>query len=159
MKSSISAVIILFVSLTVFAQENKVVKEETTVKKVVTKEGSKVTVKEVKETKKEEGAVVIEGSEKEEQEFKVATKEDKDAQVVADQVAIDERNEALIAAEKKRQEEALQRSIEEQKAKAEAEKKALEAQKKARLEELEKRREELESRPKGMVKLKKSKDN
>jgi hypothetical protein len=41
------------------AQENKTIKEETTVKRIVKKEGSTVIVKEVEEKKTEKGAVIV----------------------------------------------------------------------------------------------------
>ena len=48
MKKIVFTTIALLAIFSLQAQENKVVKEETTIKKVVTKEGSQVIVKEVK---------------------------------------------------------------------------------------------------------------
>ncbi|MEZ4857814.1 MAG: hypothetical protein R2781_03300 [Flavobacteriaceae bacterium] len=143
-----------FVSL--HAQENRTIKEETTVKKVITKEGSQVVVKEVKEVEKETGAVIVADDEKENQEFSEDTTKDTENKVIKNEATIDEQNEALIAAEKKRQEEALKASIEAEKAKAEAEKKILEEQKQARLKALEENRKKLEKRSKGIAPLKKN---
>ncbi|MEZ4874940.1 MAG: hypothetical protein R2793_05705 [Flavobacteriaceae bacterium] len=152
-------IILMFASLLLFfsvrAQENKIVKEETTVKKIITKEGSQVIVKEIKETEKEKGTVQVAGNEEENQEFNEAVQTDAEKEVVTDEVTIDEENEALIAAEKQRQEEALKASIEAEKAKAEAEKKMLEEQEQARLKAMEENRKKLEKRGKGMAKLKK----
>lgn len=140
------------------AQENKTVKKETTVKKVVERKGSQVIVKEVKEVDKEKGTVMVEDNEKENQEFNEATTANKNT-VVSDNVTIDAHNEAAIMAAKKRQEEALQKSIEAEKEKAMAQKKMLEEQKRAREQEMEANRKKLENRPKGVAKLKSGKGN
>ncbi len=141
------------------AQENKTVKKETTVKKVVERKGSQVIVKEVKEVDKEKGTVMVEDNEKENQEFNEAITSGKNKEVIAESVTIDAENEAAIMAAKKRQEEALQKSIQAEKEKAMAEQKALAERKKAQEQELEANRKKLESRPKGMVKLKSGKGN
>lgn len=148
----------LIISIGIQAQENKTVKKETTVKKVIERKGSQVIVKEVKQVDKERGSVMVEGNEKENQGFKEAVSTNKD-QKTTSATTIDAQNEEAIRAAKQRQEEALQKSIEEEKAKAIAEKKLLEEQKKAREQELEAKRKQLESRPKGMSKLKSDKGN
>ncbi|HPF10286.1 MAG TPA: hypothetical protein PKW08_04015 [Flavobacteriaceae bacterium] len=159
MKKIVFTTIALLAIFSLQAQENKVVKEETTIKKVVTKEGSQVIVKEVKNVEKEKGSVMVEGNENENQEFSEDLNVDKDQEVVKDEVIIDQDNEDLIEAEKKQQEDALQKSIEAQNAKAEAERKLLEQQREERLKMMEENRKKLESRPKGMTKLQKKKHN
>ncbi len=141
------------------SQENKTVKEESTVKRVIKKEGSKVIVKETEEVKKETGAVIVAGNEEENQTFSEATEKDDMENVLVDEVNVDEKNEALIAAEKKRQEDELKKSIETAKAEAEAQRKMLEEKNAQRLKELEANRKRLERRGKGTGKLKKKKGN
>ena len=102
---------------------------------------------------------MVEGNENENQEFSEDLNVDKDQEVVKDEVIIDQDNEDLIEAEKKQQEDALQKSIEAQNAKAEAERKLLEQQREERLKMMEENRKKLESRPKGMTKLQKKKHN
>jgi len=142
------------------AQENKTIKEVSTVKREVKREGSQVIVKEVEKVEQVKGAIIVSDSEEENQFFKEdATKVDDENKVIVDKVTIDEENEALIAAEKKRQEEELIRSQIEAKARAEAQRKILEQQKKERMDALEKNRARLEKRSKGTGKLKKKKNN
>ncbi|MRT15969.1 hypothetical protein F3C99_03255 [Vitellibacter sp. q18] len=150
---------IALVSLTLTAaqaQVNKTVKEESTVKRVVTKEGSDVKIKEIKNTDTESGAVVVEGNNKTNQEFSETTRKDSDNKVVVDDVVKNEANEAKKMAIRERQEAQLQKAIEEQKAAAAAE---AERERQAKLQqqqvELEARRAALMKRPDGMSKLKK----
>ncbi len=152
--------LLLFCALGVFyaeAQENKTIKEETTTKRVVTKKGSKVTVKEVEAVETEKGAVIVAGTEEENQFFKEDATKSEGANVLVDTVTIDKANEARIAAEKKKREEELQRSIEEARAAAEAQRKLLEEKEQERMRALEENRKRLERRGKGVGKLKKKK--
>ncbi len=151
---------LLFFALGIFyaeAQENKTIKEETTTKRVVTKEGSKVIVKEVEAVETEQGAVIVAGTEDENQFFKEDATKSEGENVLVDTVEIDKANEARIAAEKKKREEELQRSIEEARAAAEAQRKLLEEKEQERLRALEENRKRLEHRGKGVGKLKKKK--
>ncbi|MCH9661087.1 MAG: hypothetical protein K0U54_09265, partial [Bacteroidetes bacterium] len=116
------------------AQENRTVTQVKTVKRVVTKEGSKVTVKEVETVEGEEGAVVVAGNEEENQTFSEATEKIDQENVLVDETNLDENNEPLIAAEKKRQEEELKNSMETAKAKAEAQRQLLAQKEKERME-------------------------
>lgn len=141
------------------AQENKTIKEETTVKRVVKKEGSKVIVQEVEAVETEKGAVIVAGTEEENQYFKEDATKSGGENVLVDTVQIDKANEARIAAEKKKREEELQRSIEEAKAAAETQRKLLEQKEQERLRALEENRKRLEKRGKGVGKLKKKKNN
>jgi midasin (ATPase involved in ribosome maturation) len=151
---------------TIHAQEKKTIEKVATTTRVVTKEGSQVTVKETEEVRRTDGTIILiekEGEDKyyrrEDSDFKEKTEQTVNKNVNVDKVTIDEKNEALIQAEKKRQEDELQASIEEAKAKAAAQRKLLEQQKKERMEALEKNRQELEKRGKGIVKLRKKKNN
>ena len=147
-------------TFTTQAQENKTIKEVSTVKREIKREGSQVIVKEVEKVEKVKGAIIVSDSEEENQFFKEdATKVDDENKVLVDEVTINKENEALIAAEKKKQEVELIRSQTEAKARAEAERKILEQQKKERMEALEKNRKRLEKRSKGTGKLKKKKKN
>jgi len=141
------------------AQENKTIKEVSTVKRVVKKEGSQVIVKEVEDVEKEQGAVIVAGTEEENQFFKEDSTKEDDQNVLVDEVSIDKENEARVAAEKKRQEEEMIKSQAEAKAKAEAERKILEQQAKDRMKALELNRKKLEKRSKGTGKLKKKRKN
>lgn len=151
---------------TIQAQEKKTIETVTTTTRVVTKEGSQVTVKEVEEIRQTDGTIIlIEKEDKnkdyrsEDSDFKEKTEQTVNKNVVVEEVTIDEKNEALIEAEKKRQEDELQASIEEAKAKAAEQRKLFEQKKKERMETLEKNRQELEKRGKGIVKLRKKKNN
>lgn len=151
---------------TIQAQEKKTIETVTTTTRVVTKEGSQVTVKEVEEIRQTDGTIIlIEKEDKnkdyrsEDSDFKEKTEQTVNKKVVKEEVTIDEKNEALIEAEKKRQEDELQASIEEAKAKAAEQRKLFEQKKKERMEALEKNRQELEKRGKGIVKLKKKNNN
>jgi len=157
MKKLITLTLVLFGCLTIVqAQENKTIKETTTVKKVVTKAGDKVQVKEIKETDTEKGAIVVENNDEEEQNSALEFKKDVDTAVVKDATKTNEENKALVAQQKKEQEMALQKSIEEQELKAEEERKIIEQQRQERLKMLEERKKALEKRSKGIVKLKKN---
>ncbi|MCZ6594112.1 MAG: hypothetical protein O6943_04260 [Bacteroidetes bacterium] len=151
---------------TIQAQEKKTIETVTTTTRVVTKEGSQVTVKEVEEIRQTDGTIIlIEKEDKnkdyrsEDSDFKEKTEQTVNKNVMVEEVTIDEKNEALIEAEKKRQEDELQASIEEAKAKAAEQRKLFEQKKKERMETLEKNRQELEKRGKGIVKLRKKKNN
>jgi len=141
------------------AQENKTIKEVSTVKRVVKKEGSQVIVKEVEEIEKVKGTVIVAGNEEENQFFKEDSTKVDEKNVLVDKVSIDKNNEALVVAEKRRQEEEMIKSQAEAKAKVEAERKILEQQAKERIEALEKNRKKLEKRSKGTGKLKKKRKN
>jgi len=150
----------------VHAQEKNTVEKVTTTTTVTTKEGSQVTVQETEEVRQTDGTIILiekEGEDKnyrrEDSDFKEKTEQTVNKNVMDDEVTIDKKNEALIEAEKKRQEAELQASIEEAKAKAAAKRKLFEQQKKERMEVLEKNRQELEKRGKGIVKLRKKKNN
>ena len=151
-----SIALVSFTLTAAHAQVNKTVKEESTVKRVVTKEGSDVKIKEIKNTDTESGAVVVEGNNKTNQQFSETTRKDSDNKVVVDDVVKNEANEAKKMAIRERQEAQLQKAIEEQKAAAAAE---AERERQAKLQqqqaELEARRAALMKRPDGMSKLKK----
>jgi DNA-binding helix-hairpin-helix protein with protein kinase domain len=142
-----------------FAQENKTIKEETTVKRVVKKEGSTVIVQEVEATKSEKGAVIVADDEQENQVFSERTKMEDKEKVLVDETEIDAQNEAMILANKQQKEKELQESIEAAKAKAEAQRKMLAEKEAARLKAVEENRKRLEKRGKGVRKLKKKKGN
>ena|SRR5690606_17051012 len=150
-----SIAIVALTITTAQAQVNKTVKEESTVQRVVTKEGSDVKVKEIKKTDTESGAVIVKNNNQTNQEFKETTRLDSDKKVLVDNTNIDQQNEAMIAAKKAQQEaqlEASKRELAEIAAKKKMEYEAKQAQMK---QELAERRAQLESRPKGMAKLNK----
>lgn len=160
MKTKYTILLILaIVCLPMAGQENKTHKEETTVTKIVEKEGSTVIVTEVTETENAQGALIIEGNNQVDQQYYENQQFSNDKKVTTEEVLFDRANEAAIDREKKKQEEALNASIEAEKEKAAAERKMLEEKKQAMLIELEENRKRLESRPKGMSKLKTKKDN
>ncbi|HET8803422.1 MAG TPA: hypothetical protein VFM72_02500 [Aequorivita sp.] len=136
------------------AQVNKTVKEESTVQRVVTKEGSDVKVKEIKKTDTESGAVVVKNDNQINQEFKETSRLDSDKKVLVDQTNIDQQNEAMIAAKKAQQEAQLEASKREQAEIAAKKKMEFEAKQAQMQQELAERRAQLMSRPKGMAKLK-----
>ncbi|MEM0518791.1 hypothetical protein [Aequorivita flava] len=135
------------------AQENKTVREESTVKRVITKEGSDVKIKEVKNTDTESGVVVVKDNNQTNQEFKETTKRDSDKKVLVDEVVVDRENEAMIAAKKAQVQVQLEASKKEQAALAAKRKAEFEAKKAKMAQELAERRAQLETRPKGMAKL------
>lgn len=137
------------------AQINKTVKEESTTKRVVIKEGSEVKVVETKKINTESGAVIIDGNNKKDQESREVTREDSDKKVLVDEVSIDTQNEAMIAEKKKQQEAQLEASKKEQAEIAAKKKMEYEAKQAQMQKELAERRAQLETRPKGMSKLKK----
>ena len=156
MKRILMSIAIMALTITTAqAQVNKTVKEESTVQRVVTKEGSDVKVKEIKKTDTESGAVIVKNNNQTNQEFKETTRLDSDKKVLVDNTNIDQQNEAMIAAKKAQQEaqlEASKRELAEIAAKKKMEYEAKQAQMK---QELAERRAQLESRPKGMAKLNK----
>lgn len=140
------------------AQENKTIKEETTLKRVVKKEGDKVVTSETEAKSSEKGAVIVADDGQENQYFREDTKADQQTKT-SDEFEVDSENRELVEARKKQQEEELRKSIEAAKAKAEAERKMLEAKEAERLQALEANRKKLEKRGKGVGKLKKKKGN
>lgn len=138
------------------AQENKTVKQESTIKRVVTKKGSEVEVKEVKETDTESGAVIVSDDNQTNQEFRIENKKNRDNKLLTDELSTDEKNELLILENKRKQEEKLEASIRKQKELAAQKRKALEQIQLQKEKELAERRAKLEARPKKMSKLKKS---
>ena len=157
MKRILMSIAIVALSITATqAQVNKTVKEESTVKRVITKEGSDVKVKEIKNTDTESGAVIVKNDNQTNQEFKEATKMDSDKKVLVDETNIDQQNETMIA-EKKVQLQAQLESSKRDQAEAAAKKKLEYDAKQAQMQkDLADRRARLESRPKGMSKLKKN---
>lgn len=138
------------------AQENKTVKQESTIKRVVTKKGSEVEVKEVKETDTESGAVIVSDDNQTNQEFRIENKKNRDNKLLTDELSTDEKNELLILENKRKQEEKLEASIRKQKELAAQKRKELEQIQLQKEKELAERRAKLEARPKKMSKLKKS---
>lgn len=138
------------------AQENMTVKQESTIKRVVTKKGSEVEVKEVKETDTESGAVIVSDDNQTNQEFRIENKKNRDNKLLTDELSTDEKNELLILENKRKQEEKLEASIRQQKELAAQKRKALEQIQLQKEKELAERRAKLEARPKKMSKLKKS---
>lgn len=136
------------------AQVNKTVKEESTVKRVVTKEGSDVKVKEIKNTATVSGAVIVKNDNQINQEFKETSRLDSDKKVLVDNTNIDQQNEAMIADKKVQQQAQLEASKKEQAEIAAKKKMEYEAKQAQMQQELAERRAQLESRPKGMAKLK-----
>lgn len=149
--------LIISIPATLTAQENKTIREETTVKKVVKKEGSQVIVKEVAEIKTEAGEVIVADNEEENQVFSEKS-EVKDAEkVMVDETNIDSNNEAMIARMKAKEEEELRKSKMAAMAEAEAQRKMLAEKEAARLKAVEEAQKKLEKRPKGMARLSKKK--
>lgn len=138
------------------AQENMTVKQESTIKRVVTKKGSEVEVKEVKETDTESGAVIVSDDNQTNQEFRIESKKNRDNKLLTDELSTDEKNELLILENKRKQEEKLEASIRQQKELAAQKRKELEQIQLQKEKELAERRAKLEARPKKMSKLKKS---
>lgn len=140
------------------AQENETIMEVSTVKRV-TKKGTTIEVKEVKETVQEKGAVIISGSGEENQTFTENTKKDKSQEVLVDEVTEDDQNKALIEANRKREKEALEKSIQAEKAKAAAERKLIQDKKKQQQQELLANKKRLEKRGRKTGKLNKRRKN
>ncbi|MDC8003999.1 hypothetical protein POV27_08040 [Aureisphaera galaxeae] len=141
------------------AQENKTITEVKTVKRIVTKEGSKVTVQEVETIEGQKGAVVVADDEEENQVFAEKSDTINQKNVLVDETNVDENNEALIAERKRQQEEELKKSKEEAMARAAAQKKLLAQKEKERQEALKANRKRLERRGKGVGKLDRKKRN
>lgn len=148
-----SIAIVALTITTAQAQVNKTVKEESTVQRVVTKEGSDVKVKVIKNTETESGAVIVKDDNQENQEFKETSRLDSDKKVLVDKTNIDQQNEAMIAVKKAQQEAQLEASKREQAEIAAKKKMEFEAKQAQMQQELAERRAQLESRPKGMAKL------
>ena len=138
------------------AQVNKTVKEESTVKRVVTKQGSAVEIKETKDTKTQSGAVIVEDNNKINQEFSESSKNASDNKILVDEINTDAANEAMISNNKMRQEALLEASKKELAMDAEKRRMELEQKHMERMQELAENRARLEARPKGMSKLKKN---
>ncbi len=139
------------------AQENKTIVEETTVKRVIKKDGQNVVVQEIESTTSEKGRLIQQESQKEDADYSEATKLEKNEVTVLDKENVDAENKVLIEAERKKQEEELERSKAEGIAKAEAERKILEQQQAERMKVLEENRKKLEKRGKGVGRLSKKK--
>ena len=138
------------------AQENKTVKQESTIKRVVTKQGSAVEVKESKKTSIERGKVIVKDNNQTNQEFNEASKKNKSNELTMDEVSIDENNEMLIIENQKRKQAQLEASIKEQHELAAKRKKEFEQSQIQKQKELEDRKAKLEARPKRMSKLNKN---
>jgi hypothetical protein len=149
-----SIAIVAFTITATQAQENKTVKEESTVKRVITKEGSDVKIKEIKNTDTESGAVIVKDNNQTNQEFKETTNKNSDKKVLVDETNVDVKNEAMIAEKKAQQQAQLEASKKEQAALAAKKKMEYEAKQAQMQKELAERRAQLESRPKGMARLK-----
>src|SRR5210317_1982272 len=115
LKAIFTTLIILFCLPMMMAQENKTVKKETTVKKVVTKQGGKVVTKEVSSVKKAKGKLMVEGSDEVNQKAGEAIDIDNKSEVVVDAVTLDAENEAKKKEIERRRQEALKADIEAQK--------------------------------------------
>lgn len=156
MRTTITSVLVmLFCFGITYAQENKTVKEESTIKRVVKKEGSTVVVKEVEEVQTEKGAVIVADDEQENQVFSEKSNIEDAEKVLVDEELMNNQNEAEKEALAKKEAEELKKSKEAAMAKAEAERKMLAEKEAARLKEVEENRKKLEKRGKGIVKLKK----
>lgn len=158
-KILLSGLLMAFCIISTQAQENKTIKSVSTVKRVVKKEGNKIIVKEVENVSKENGAVVVEGNEKENQVFSEKVAQEKKKNVLVDSITEDEKNKAIIAARKKQREEALAKSIAEEKARNEALRKEMAQREKERLQAMQKNKKRLQKRGKKMAKLKKNRKN
>ncbi|NGX84117.1 hypothetical protein [Aequorivita sp. KMM 9714] len=157
MKNAVMSLALAILTLAgVQAQENKTVKQESTIKRVVTKKGSEVEVKEVKETDTESGAVIVSDDNQTNQEFRIESKKNRDNKLLTDELNTDEKNELLILENKRKQEEKLEASIRQQKELAAQKRKEFEQIQLQKEKELAERRAKLEARPKRMSKLKKS---
>jgi len=155
MKKLLMSIAIIGLCNTALAQVNKSVKEESTTKRVVIKEGSDVKITETKKTETESGGLIIEDNNKIDRNFREVTKQDSDKKMLVKDEFKDAKNEALIEQKREAQQAQLEAS---KRAEAEiAAKKKLEFEaKKAQMEkEMLERRAALQNRPKGMVKLKK----
>lgn len=151
--------ICFFGSQAISAQENKTVMEESVIKRVTVRNGSKVEVKEIKETVQEKGAVVVEGSEDENQAYSENIKKDESKEVLVDEVTDNAANQALVEELKLKREKELKDAIAAEKAAMAAERKIIEEKKKQQMAELEANRKRLQKRGKKMAKLKKGKKN
>ena len=154
-KLMMSLAVAVFTVAGIQAQVNKSVKEESTTKRVVTRVGSDVIVKETKNIDTESGALIIEDNDKIDRNFSEVTSKDSDKKVLVDDEYIDPQNEALIAERKAQQQAQLEASKKEHAALAAKRKMEYEAKQAQMQKELVERRAKLESRPKGMSKLKK----
>lgn len=137
------------------AQVNKSVKEESTTKRVIIKDGSDVIIKETKDIDTEAGALIVEDNNKIDRNFSEVTTKDTDKKILVDDEYADAQNKALIAEKKAQQEAQLEASKKEQAALAAKKKMEYEAKQAQMQKELAERRAQLETRPKGMSKLKK----
>lgn len=136
------------------AQENKTLKEESTIKRVVTKKGSDVEIKEIKDIDTESGAVIVKDDNKTNQEFSETTKKNRDNKVLTDQVNIDPANKALIAENVRDQEAKLEASIKNQEELAAKKRRDFEQKQAQMQKDMAERRAALEARPKRMSRLK-----
>ena len=154
-KLIMSLVIAAFTIVGAQAQVNKTVKKETTVERIVSKDGSNVSVKEIKNTDTESGAVIVEGNKKTDQDFNEIKRSDVSKEVLVDAVDVDRNNESSIAKQREIQNAELEASKRNQQELA-AQKNQEFRDKQLQMEkEMTDRRESLEARPKGMNKLKK----
>lgn len=154
-KVIMSIAIAAFTIAGVQAQENKTVKKESTVKRIVTKEGSDVQVKEMKRTDTESGAVIVEGNKKTNQEFTENTQKDIANEVLVDKVVVNQDNVTSVEAQKELQKAELEASIRRQQELATQKKQEYNEKQLQMKKELAERQANLQARPKGMNKLKK----
>lgn len=157
MKNVFMSLAIAILTITgVQAQENKTLKKESTIKRVVTKEGSDVKIKEIRDTKKESGAVNVKNDNNTNQEFSESSTKGIEKEILKDDVSVDERNKALIAENKKKQEAELEASRRYQEELAAKRKMEFEQKKEQMQRDMDERRANLEARPKRMSKLNKN---
>jgi len=154
-KLMMSLAVAVFSIAGIQAQVNKSVKEESTTKRVITRDGSDVKIMETKNIDTESGALIIEDNNKIDRNFSEVTTKDSDKKVLVDDEFTDAENEAMIAEKKAQQQAQLEASKKEQEALAAKKKLEYDAKQAQMQKELAERRAQLESRPKGMSKLKK----
>src|SRR5690606_20560767 len=110
MKKLLMSIAIIGLCNTALAQVNKSVKEESTTKRVVIKEGSDVKITETKKTETESGGLIIEDNNKIDRNFREVTKQDSDKKMLVKDEFKDAKNEALIEQKREAQQAQLEAS-------------------------------------------------
>jgi hypothetical protein len=147
MNQRIILILLFLIPCHLWGQNNEIVKEVVTVKRVITNNGQNITINEQKATEQTKGTVIVTGDSIVNQRATERSIQIIDTVKAQEQRLKDSINQVKVAELKAAREAELQASIQAQKAKAKAQKKALEERYKKQMEDLKAHRKALMKKP------------
>ena len=147
MNQRIILILLFLIPCHLWGQNNEIVKEVVTVKRVITNNGQNITINEQKATEQTKGTVIVTGDSIVNQRATERSIQIIDTVKAQEQRLKDSINQVEVAELKAAREAELQSSIQAQKAKAKAQKKALEERYKKQMEDLKAHRKALMKKP------------